>query len=451
MEKTFFDRFNNWVRNSFTIKLLSIGFLILVLLIPTSMLESLIRERQHLHDDATEEISSKWGGQQTIAGPVLTVPYTTALKDEKGNTEYVTRYAHFLPKNLKVDGHLVPEKRYRGIHVVILYVSTIRVSGIIEYPDVSKAGISPASCHFNKAFLSIGITDLKGIREPVSCEVNGKLFAFSPGIPSHDILKSGVSFHYPLDSAGEMNFAFNLELNGSTGIYFLPFGEETHVNLQSAWGSPKFDGSFLPDKRNIQDTGFTATWKVLQLNRNYPQQGTGSFIRSYNDDSAYGKGNDDSSFGVKLILPVDEYQKNMRSVKYCVMLLIITFLTFFFVEVLNRKRIHPIQYLLVGFAICLFYVLLLSISEHLSFSRAYLISGIAIVGLVTFYVKYVFENLSLTLLFAVILSILYGFFYSLLQLEDYALLLGSVGLFLVLAVIMHLTRKVNWYKRNEED
>jgi inner membrane protein len=217
------------------------------------------------------------------------------------------------------------------------------------------------------------------------------------------------------------------------------------VSLQSTWDSPSFEGSFLPDKREINAKGFTAHWKVLQLNRNYPQQGLGSFISTTNNEYSDHSASSDASFGVKLLLPIDEYQKTTRSVKYCIMFIILTFLTFFFVEVLNKQRIHPIQYLLVGFAICLFYVLLLSISEHLKFDSAYLIGCICILALVTLYAKNIFKNNQLTSVFSALLALLYGFFYSLMQLEDYSLLLGSIGLFIILAVIMYLTRKVDWY------
>jgi len=441
MEKpSLFDRFNNWVKNSVTIKLLSIGFLILILLIPNSMLQSLIFERQNLHDSAIEEISSKWGGKQTIGGPVLSIPYSAQLKDDKGNTETVTRYAHFLPEALNINGKAFPEKRYRGMYVVVLYKTTIHVSGKFTFPDVGELDLNKESCNFSQAILSLGISDLRGINDDIKCRMNEKQYVFGPGIPTHDILESGISFKYPLDSAGVINFSFDISLNGSSNLGFLPFGKETKVNISSTWNSPSFEGSFLPDNRFINDSGFTASWKVLQLNRNYPQQGLGSFVHDNENDE-----NNSASFGVRLMLPIDEYQKTMRSVKYCVMFIIITFLTFFFVEILNKKRIHPIQYLLVGSAIILFYVLLLSISEHLSFGWAYLIACTSIVALVTFYAKHVFNNRSLTAIFSFLLILLYGFFYSLLQLEDYALLLGSMGLFLILAIIMYLTRKVSWY------
>ena len=260
----------------------------------------------------------------------------------------------------------------------------------------------------------------------------------------------------------QCDFSFDLDINGSRNLSFLPFGKETKVELKSNWSNPSFEGSFLPDEREISSNGFVAKWKVLQLNRNYPQQGCGAFLGenpvqnisngysnrdNYSDDYA-SMGTDENniaSFGVKLMLPIDEYQKTMRSAKYNIMFIFLTFLAFFFMEILNKNKIHPIQYLLVGFAICLFYILLLSISEYLKFNIAYWIACLAILILITFYAKSIFKSNKITALTAIILAMLYGFFYSILQLQDYALLMGSLGLLLILAVIMYLTRNINWY------
>jgi len=447
-----FDRINNWIRNSVTIKLISIGILILILLIPTSMLQSLVRERQDLFENTIDELSSKWGNRQTIGGPVLSIPYLTPVKDDKGNIEYWTHYVHFLPEELNINGKILPEKRHRRIYVVVLYKSILHIEGKFGIPDFAAAGVDAAACQLDKAFISTGISDLRGVNDNINCSINGKNYLFGPGIPTHDVLESGISFNFPVDSTKEIPFSFDINLNGSSRLAFLPFGKVTNVNLSSPWNTPSFEGSFITDTNTVNDSGFVANWKILQLNRNYPQQGTGSFISKNKgnnnympDDNTYRGDDDYSSFGVRLLLPVDEYQKTMRSVKYCIMFIIITFLTFFFSEVLNKKRIHPIQYLLVGFAICLFYVLLLSISEHLSFGLSYLTGCVSIIILISFYAKYVFRNNKLTAIFSFLLTLLYGFFYSLLQLEDYSLLLGSIGLFIILATIMYLTRKVNWY------
>ena len=459
-----FERFNNWVKSSVMLKIITIGILILLLMIPASMLQSLVNERQANRDSAVEEITSKWGSNQTIGGAVITIPYSVIQEDEKGKKSTVIEYAHFLPENLNITGTLTPEKRYRGIYVVMLYNAQLNVKGFFKKPNVELLKIPKERFMFSEAFISFGLTDMKGIKEAIRLKINGKELEMNPGVESSDLFASGVSSPINLEDE-TINFEAQINLNGSKRIDFLPFGKSTKVTIESPWGTPSFVGASLPDERQITDKGFKAVWNELHLNRNYPQQGTGRFIgistnnqENYSPDNAAvsypdgasvassRKGELESSFGVKLLLPVDEYQKTMRSTKYNLMFIVITFIAFFFVEILNRKRLHPIQYLLVGFAICLFYVLLLAISEHLSFNWAYLIGCITILTLIIFYTQSVFKNGRITLIFNGILALLYGFFYSLLQLEDYSLLLGSIGLLIILAVVMYLTRNIDWYR-----
>lgn len=449
---SYWDRINHWLRTSTMLKIAVIGILVLLLLIPTGMLQSLIQEREQTRNQAVAEVSSKWGGEQVLGGPVLSVPYLIAGKDDKGNPQPPrTAYAHFLPDDLQFDGNVRPERRNRGIFVVMLYNTQLTIRGSFKKPSVAALGVAPEAIQWDKAFLSLGISDMKGVRDAMPFKVNGRTVAAEPGIPSNDMLASGVSVPIALD-ADTYQVECVLNLNGSTQLSFLPFGKQTAVRLRSPWATPSFTGSFLPDQRRISAQGFQASWKVLQFNRNFPQQGLGNFMNRSNDSLRGNPArNDPAAFGVKLLLPVDEYQKTMRSAKYGILFVILTFVAFFFIEILDRRRIHPIQYLLVGFAICLFYLLLLSISEHISFDWAYLISGGIILTLITFYVRYVFRNIRLTMLFSVVLALLYGFFYSLLQLEDYALLLGSFGLLLILGVVMYLTRHVNWYRAYEPE
>jgi inner membrane protein len=461
---TLFERFNNWVKSSVMLKLITIGILILMLMIPASMLQSLVNERQSTRDIAVEEITSKWGSNQTIGGAVITIPYTVIQEDEKGKKTTIVEYAHFLPENLNITGTLIPEKRQRGIYVVMLYNAQLQMKGFFKKPNVELLKIPKERFLFSEAFISFGLTDMKGIKEAIRLKVNGKGLEMNPGIETNDLFASGVSSPINLDDE-TINFEAQFNLNGSKSINFLPFGKSTKVTIESSWGTPSFVGASLPDERQVSDKGFKALWNELHLNRNYPQQGTGRFIGvtsnnpgnydqnravvSYPDGVAVASnptGELESSFGVKLLLPVDEYQKTMRSTKYNLMFIVITFIAFFFVEILNRKRLHPIQYLLVGFAICLFYVLLLAISEHLTFNWAYLIGCVTILTLIIFYTQSVFKNTRITLIFNGILALLYGFFYSLLQLEDYSLLLGSVGLLIILAVVMYLTRNIDWYR-----
>jgi inner membrane protein len=457
---SFFDKLNSWMRNSLTFKLFTIGFLILILLIPISMIQSIINERKNLRDNATREISSKWGSDQAIGGPIISIPYHEIIKNkETKETETVTKYAHFLPEKLAITGDVKTEKRKRGIYTVVLYNSKLSINGSFNKLEFEKLGIDVSKLELNNAFISLGINDLKGVREKIILNLNGIDYALDPGIVSHDIFSSGVSIPIKLGNANTLDFKLTLDLNGSSSIYFLPFGKETTVNLTSEWGSPSFEGSFLPDNRTVEASGFKANWKVLHLNRNYPQQGLGEFINTnsllnlqnkstlYNEYGvpANASASDAAEFGVRLMLPVDEYLKTTRSAKYSTMFVMLTFLVVFFSEILRGVRVHAIQYLLVGFAISLFYLLLLSFSEHTSFNSAYGIGCVVILALIAFYVHAIFKNKTATLVITSALAILYGFFFTLMQLEEYALLLGSIGLLLILAGVMYLTRNIDWY------
>lgn len=212
------------------------------------------------------------------------------------------------------------------------------------------------------------------------------------------------------------------------------------MQIASSWHNPSFSGAFLPDEREINDDGFSSTWEVLHLNRSYPQ----SFCGSIQDINK-------SAFGVDLIVPIDEYQKSMRSAKYAVMFIALTFLIFFFAQILNNVRVHPIQFIIVGLSLCVFYTLLIAFSEQIPFGWSYLISAMSIVGLITLYAGSIFKNRNLMLIIGAILTLLYLFIYSIIQMEDYALLMGSIGLFVVLAITMYLSRKIDWYNINANE
>lgn len=463
-----FERFNDWARQSVTIKLFVIGFLMLLLLIPSSMLENLIFQRQSLRDSAQVEVASKWGLAQEIGGPVISVPYDyqkTSVEDGKTVKVNYAGYAHFLPDELNINGNMTPEQRQRGIFVVVLYNTQLQVKGSFKTFDTAALGLPDNALRWEDALFTVGISDMTGVQAAIDVNLGDTTLSMGPGIPTNQVFDSGVSRKMKLQSANDtFDFNFSLDLNGSSALYFRPHAKRTTVALSGGWPSPSFDGSFLPKEREVNNEGFEARWEVLQLNRNYPQQGIGEFIQKNNspklsssfskydyvDNGDYGGDN----FGLRLLLPVDEYKKTYRSTNFAILFIFITFLTYFFIEVLNKRRVHPIQYLLIGAAILIFYVLLLSISEHLSFNIAYWISCAAVVVLIATYSWFVLRNAKLTGLVAAVLLVLYCFFYSLLQLEDYALLFGSIGLFLILAVIMYLTRNIDWYAinaREEED
>ncbi|HRH33730.1 MAG TPA: cell envelope integrity protein CreD [Catalimonadaceae bacterium] len=456
-EKSLIERLGSWIRHSTSLKLLVIGILILILLIPGGMVNELIRERQNLRDQTVDEIAGKWGSPQTIAGPIISIPYKKRSKLADGKVEETTEFAHFLPSNLTIKGKLEPEKRNRGIFVVMLYKALLNVEGDFEPLDYQKLNVPMEDLQLDKAMVTFGLSDLKGVNQTIKMNWNEANLEMSPGLPVHDLISSGVSAPIQLLAGKAVTrFSFQLDLNGSQSIRFCPFAKSNQIELSSSWGSPSFMGSFLPRKKEISATGFTANWQVLHLNRNYPQCGVGNFIPEVPQTEAFNSQKsveEDrySSFGVRLYLPVDEYQQTTRSAKYASMFIFLTFLCFFFVEVLNGKRIHPLQYLLVGFAVVLFYVLLLSLSEHIPFVSAYWLAASLIAALVTFYSWNMLQNKRLTAVVGFVFMVLYGFFYSLLQLEDFALLVGSFGLLAILATVMYLTRNINWYAIGEAE
>jgi inner membrane protein len=423
------------IGHSATFKLVTICVLILVLLVPTSMVKSLIYEREGRKEGVINEISEKWGREQTITGPVVSIPYLAHVKDEKGKVATITRYLHFLPDTVDIHSRITPEVRYRGIYQAVLYNTTLSVDGSFSRLPVENLRIAPENILWSDAFICLGISDPRGIKAWTKAVFDGQPLAMGPGVQTTDVVASGISAAIQL-SHGDKSHPFHIELdlNGSRQLNFAPVGRVTTVTASSRWQDPSFGGAFLPVERTVTEQGFTAKWRVLHLNRNYPQH----WKSDIHDLSP-------STFGVSLFSPVDIYQKSMRTAKYALMFIVFTFVAFFISEVMYRLRVHPVQYLLIGLAMIVFYTLLISISEQLRFGAAYLISAVATIGLITGYARAILKNRAVSWAVGSILAVLYGYLYILLQLEDYALLMGSIGLFAVLSAVMYLTRKIDWY------
>jgi inner membrane protein len=431
---------SNYIRKSATLKIFTIGLLVLVLLIPAAMINSLIYERESRKNAVVAEISEKWGSSQTITGPFVTIPYKIIVRDEKEKVTISTGYLHLLPETLDISGDIKPEVRYRSIFEAVLYNVQLNVQGTFRLPPLAQLNIDPANILWDKSFFSIGITDMRGIQNSIIVRLNNEDYACDSGLKTTDIASSGVGTLIKPLSADKVNtFAFSLNINGSEQLNFIPVGQTNSVKLQSKWPSPSFNGAFLPASREVTDKGFSARWKVLHLNRNYPQFWSGGQYRV-----------DTSAFGLKLVLTANIYQKATRIAKYAVMFILFTFSAFFFSEIINKRRVHPIQYLLIGLAILLFYTLLLSLSEYISFNYAYILSALAITLLITAYSQGIIRHRGFSCTILGILSILYAYLFVVLQLEDYALIMGSVGLLAVLATVMYITRHIDWYAVDTE-
>lgn len=404
-------------------------------MIPTSKIQSIISSREHLKSEAIEVVSQKWANCQTIVGPYISIPYYQYIEKKDEGTQRIKKYLHILPKDLNIKSELIPEKRKRGIFEIIVYQSEIHVEGNFEELATETLGINSENIQFSEAKFNVGISDLKGIRKQVMLNFNDSSSYFNPGIENTDIYDVGISSPIDIDpiKATKNKFSFDLDLIGSESIFFTPVGKTSTITMQSSWSSPKFDGNTLPVRKNISDSGFVATWNILHLNRNFPQQLKGSNHEILN-----------SAFGVNLMMPIDNYQKSYRSIQYAILFIGLTFTCFFFIEVLNKRNIHPIQYILVGLALVIFFTLLISISEFLSFNASYLISASATLLLITIYTREIFKSNALSLMLFAILFMIYVFIFVIIQMEDKALLFGSIGIFMILAIVMYLSRKIDW-------
>ena len=430
------------LRDSPLFRLTLVGALILALLIPLGLVRSLIGERQGRHLEVVRELASNWGPEQSLRGPLLVVPYVVTLRQSDDSTLRCTRHAVFLPESLTVRGELAPERRHRGMFEAVLYRANLHFEGTFARPDLASWEIGEPDVRWQEATLAVGIPDLRGLHTAIILAWQGAPVTFSPGGGEGAPWPSGIHAKLPtlehLSPGAPLRFAFDLELPGSEAISFLPLGRETVVQLQSTWPAPSFQGPFLPDERTVTSSGFDARWRVSYFGRAYPQQWLA-------EDAAPATSLlEASAFGVGLYLPADAYQKTERSAKYGILFLVLTFLTFFLFEVFHPVALHPVQYLLVGSALCLFYLLLLSLSEQLGFGAAYAIAASAVVTLIGGYARSILGSSRRSGVLVAVLGGLYGFLYVLLQAEDYALLMGTVGLFAALAATMFLTRRVDW-------
>lgn len=423
-------------RNRIALKAASLTILTLLLLIPASMIRSIVNERSERQDEAFSDIASKWGGTQHIVGPIMAIPYLTFANDQSGKSVQTRRTAYLLPEDLTIVGKVETEKRHRGIYEIPVYRANLETKGKFSKSTLQKLDIAPENFLWNEATIVMGISDLTGIDGKMALNWNGKSIDFEPGSPYPGILESGVHIKHNFfnDEQNDYSFSFVTAVKGSRKLQVAPIGKSTTLDLAGNWDNPSFQGEFIPVSYDLKEGNFNANWKVSNLNRNFMQTFT-------NDNYDLHQ----SSMGVDLFMPVDIYQKTERSVKYAILFIALTFLIFFFIELLNKKLFHPLQYILVGFALCLFYTLLLSFSEYLNFNAAYGIATLMTLSLITWYTATVLKSPKLGFLVGATLFILYSFIFTVIQLQDFALLMGSIGLFIVLAVTMYFSRHIDWY------
>jgi inner membrane protein len=441
-EKTPLEKASTWFRTSISIRLIGMGIILLLLLVPMGMVESLIYERISLQNGVKREIAENWGHNQVLGGPILTVPYQTVyhFTDPITKEANVTknRYViHFLPEELLISGSMMPETRHRGIYDVLVYETQLKFNGNFKFPESKSWEEKNIEILWDECSLALEIPDLGGVQKDIVMKFADEKTPMNSGITADSPLHGGVTCPVQIDpeNPGQLTFDFDLQLRGSDGLSFHPWAKNVEVNIESPWTSPSYFGAFPPDDVN-EDTskGFNAGWQVLHLNRNIPQ----TFKTGPSDLFGY-------AFGVKLNEEVNDYKSTERAAKYAVLFIALTFLTFFIIQISKDIKLHPVQFMLVGLSLVVFYVLLLSVGEHLGFMWAYIIASIAVIALIGTYMRAAFNSNKLAGLVIGVMSLLYFFIYVIIQLVDFALLVGSIGLFVALAALMYASRRMDWY------
>ncbi len=437
----------NWFGESILVKLILIGALTLILLIPSNWIQSIIMERQDRQDEVIAEISDKWSGSQLVEGPIMVLPYKTIVSkiDTSGKVTYkdVLTNICILPEVLNINSKANPEILHRGIFDAVVYNTKISVTGKFSVLELKKSGVNPDMIQWDKVKIAIGLSDLKGLKNNPAIKLANRSYEVEPDFSSLKLFSNNLVILPDLSAQKNtaLNFSFDLDLRGSSELNFLHLGKSTSVQIEGKWDNPSFTGRYLPEKRIVNAAGFKATWRMPYFNRPFPQQ----WIQ---DNAMINTSNKAASFGVKFILPVDQYQKTMRSAKYAILVILLTFISLFFTELLRKKKVHLLQYVLIGAAMTIYYTLLLSFSEQVGFDLAYLIASGATVVLIGFFIAALLKNKKAALLFACILTVFYGFIYVIIQLQDLALLFGSVGLFITVAALMQLSQRINWEKNH---
>ena len=425
-----------------------VGGLILLLLIPLMMIRGVINERSAYRDEAYSRVAESRAGTQRLIGPVRVVPWVerqqVEVVDAQGvkKTEMQTTEGQWLqvPTTLEVNGELLPSQRSVGLFKVPVYSWNGQVKASFAADDYPvKAGRN-----YGQPYVALGVSDARGLVGTPNLRVDGQQVRLLPGVGAADALGRGL--HAPVagfaDASGGTLAASSVELelrlDGSRALSVVPLGDDNQIALRSSWPHPSFTGAFLPNERRVDGQGFDARWAVSSLASDAQHQ-----LRKGGDLDA-------QAVAVSLVDPVDSYTQADRASKYGVLFIVLTFVGFILFELIKALRIHPLQYLMVGLALAIFFLLLISLSEHIAFWQAYLVSAVACIGLQAVYLANVLGHWKRGLGFAAMLTLLYGALYGLLVSENNALLMGSLLLFAILAVAMWVTRRVDWYALGSE-
>ena len=436
------------MRNRLLVKIAVIGGLTVLLLIPLAMIDGVIRERGNYRHSAVLDIAASYTGEQVLIGPLLAVPYQVEFEVthwNKERTAYETRQktrwetTYFMPATLRIDAAIEAEERQRGIYTVPVYTSDVGLTGAFSADEFRRfESDTQGFKRWGDPQLTVSIRDVRGIGTDPSLTINDETLQFAPGnaIPA---LGDGIQARLARDAlVKDIAFELSLGLRGSQSLSVAPIARDARVHIAADWPHPKFSGRFLPGTSAIDENGFEADWQVSSFSTGAVQQ----LEACINGECAGLTGN---SFGVSLIDSVNLYAKVSRATKYGLLFVLLTFVAFFLSETLSRHTLHPLHYLLVGCALVIFYLLLVSLAEHIGFAAAYLTATVACSSLIGVYLSGVLDSVREAAGYSVAIATLYAMLFAILKSEDYALMMGTLLLFTMLALIMIITRRVNWF------
>lgn len=463
------------ISNSTVLKLFVIFFLSLILLIPLALISDLIEERKNREQEVSDGITLNWGKDQVISSPVLAIPYRetiplSAEKAEKSNLREELKWIFVLPKTSNIATDITPQHLSRGIYNAVVYNSNITLEGSFDKISLEKLEVPHEQIDWKGSKLIFGIQDFKGLGKRPSLNWDGNELTFDPDFNNLKLFTQNLVCPVSLDpQKTDSRFKIKLNLKGSKSLNFLPLSDQTNIQAKGNWANPSFTGAFLPSKRNTETSNFSASWEIPSFNRKLPQQWTGDARPIYQFDNKVANGNEDNEqkaaqtatttvasannlldntdmITINFLPDINNYQKTTRVAKYGILVIILTFTSLLFTEVIKKKRIHIIQYILIGAAMVLFYTLLLALSEHIGFNLAYLTASVATVMLIGSFIKSITKDQKSALLLSSILALFYLFIYILMQLRDYSLIAGTIGIFIILAILMRVSTKINWYQ-----
>lgn len=430
---------------SLTAKMIMVGVLSLFLLIPLAFVQNLIEERSERKKEVVHEVTESWGKDVHLYGPVLKIPYkiydqisvvNPETQKQEIKTSETTEFAYFFPEKLDFKTQIQKDNSLkRGLYNVVVFSTDIKSEGNFSNPNFSKLNIKEENILWDQATILVKTTNLKSSKSDLNIQINDSSYTFESKENNDKYFDVLESESFDLTSTRVAKFNFKMKFNGSNSVKFIPIGKNTNLSIDSDWQNPSFEGIFAANTstKKINEEGFHADWNVTQVNRPFSQEHLDTLPQL-----------NEYLFGVKLIETVDQYQQNERASKYGFLVIGLTFLIFFLIQTLSKINIHIFQYSMIGLALIMFYTLLISITEHSNFSFAYAISSFFVIVMLFFYTLSILKIKKFSAFIAIALSALYIFIYIIIQLENYALLVGSLGLFFILGMVMYFSRKIDW-------